>query len=346
MTTPAFPSTQWQEKIKTGEAARLEKYAAEIHALQLRNAGKGPVRRALHAKTQLGLKAEFEVMTGLHDFLKVGLFASVRTYKAYVRFSNGAGVSASDRKGDARGIALKLLGIPGKKILPGLEEAPTQDFLLIRDPAIPFRDADEFVPFILNIGSPILGLPRIFLKLGFCRALQILKKAKAGLSRPTFSLATTHYFSAAPIRFGPYAVHYSLKPLAIADSANQPGETPDFLSEEMSRRLEKGPVQYDFGVQFYLDETRTPIEDASVEWKEAQTPFIPLARLTLLRQETTSPSGLRLHDFIDKLSFDPWHAPLEFQPLGNIMRARRVAYKASVQGRGLSQEPDGTASFE
>jgi len=36
-----------------------------------------------------------------------------------------------------RGLAVKVLGVPGKKLIPGLEAAPTQDFLAIHSIGIP-----------------------------------------------------------------------------------------------------------------------------------------------------------------------------------------------------------------
>ncbi|HXL72270.1 MAG TPA: catalase, partial [bacterium] len=253
--------------------------------------------------------------------------------------------SGDDRKPDQRAIAVKLLQVPGKKIIPGMENAPTQDFLLIRDPALPFKNADEFVPFITLIAAP-LGLLRILFKVGLWRTLAIIKTVKNAPKIPMISLATINYFSAAPIKFGAYAAHYALKPLAQDGPGAQPGQTPNYLGEELAGRLKSGTVVYDFGAQFFVDETRTPIEDVSVEWKEETAPFIPLARLTLTQQDPDSAPGRRLYEFIEKLSFDPWHAPEEFRPLGNIMRARRVAYKASVKERQALPEPDGTEKFE
>ena len=118
------------------------------------------------------------------------------------------------------------------------------------------------------------------------------------------------------------------------------------MREDLSARLRQGPIHYDFQVQFFVDETRTPIEDHSVEWKEADAPFVTLARLTLAKQDPDSPRGERVAEFVDKLSFDPWHAVKELRPLGNIMRARNVAYRVSTQERGVSPEPNRPAHFE
>jgi hypothetical protein len=285
------------------------------------------------------------VLSDVPDYAKVGIFAQPATYPAYVRFSNGGGTSNDDRQGDGRAIAVKLLGVGGKKIIHGLENAPTQDFLLIGAPALPFKNADEFVPFVTNIAKP-WGLLTILFKVGLGRTLAIIKTVKSAPKRPTISLATLRYFSAAPIQFGPYAAHYTLKPRAADAPDAQPGQTSNYLAEEFSARIKKEAVVFDFGVQFFVDETQTPIEDASVVWKEEAAPIVTLGRLTLTPQDPDSAPGRKLHEFIEKLSFDIWHAPVEFRPLGNIMRARGAAYKASAKERHALGEPDGSEKFE
>src|SRR5207253_3469825 len=127
-----------------------------------------------------------------------------------VRFSNGSGARQHDAKADVRGVAIKLLGVPGKKLIPGMENAKTQDFLLIRSPSTPFRTADEFVPFVMAVTSPLTGLPRVIAKLGFRRTLQIIKRASRELAHPMGPLAATRYFSATPVQFGKYAACWSL----------------------------------------------------------------------------------------------------------------------------------------
>jgi hypothetical protein len=49
---------------------------------------------------------------------------------------------------------------------------------------------------------------------------------------------------------------------------------------------------------------------------------------------------------MDRLSFSPWHTTQDHRPLGNIMRARRVAYIASSALRGHSPEPDTPTSLK
>jgi catalase len=341
-----MPATDWQEKVDPEEAARFERYAEELHVLQRRRAHGGPALRGLHAKAQHGLEAAFTVLPDLPDHAKVALFADPATYPAYVRFSNGSGAVQSDKAPDVRGVAIKVIGVAGKKIIPGMEDAATQDFLMIRTPVTPFRNADEFVEVLLATMSPASGLFRVAAKYGVGRTFSILSKAMGNLRKPTVSLATTRYFSAAPIQFGSYAVRYGLVPHAKPEPRSSGPRSDDYLRDDLSARLRQGPIHYDFQVQFFVDETRTPIEDHSVEWKEADAPFVTLARLTLSKQDPDSPRGGKVAEFVEKLSFDPWHAVKELRPLGNMMRARNVAYRVSTQERGVSPEPNRPAHFD
>lgn len=335
------PSTAWKEVIPPDEQSRFEGYARELTALQTQHAARhGKTSRALHAKGGPGLEATFTVLSDLPDEVGVGLFAQPASYRAFVRFSNGSGAHQSDRRPDIRGVAIKVMGVTGAKLIPGMEDALTQDFLCIRTPTTPVRDSDEFMALVRLASSPLSGLPAMFRQLGLRRVIDILKRGRQVL-RPTASLATTRFYSALPVQFGPYAVHYALRPHALPDPSDCPGSSPDYLAEELSERLRRGPVSFDFQIQFYVDDELTPIEDASVEWKEEDSPFITVGLLTLSQQDTASARGQRLREFIEQLSFDPWHALREFRPLGNMMRARNVAYRYSTQARQAAPEPDG-----
>jgi hypothetical protein len=340
------PSTDWRETILPDEASRFERYAEALHVLQRRRARGGPPNRGLHAKAQHGLEATFTVLPDLPEHARVAFFAEPATYPAYVRFSSGAGVVQSDKVRDVRGVAVKLIGVAGTKIIPGMEHASTQDFLLIRTPATPFRNVDEFMDLVLAGASPATGLFRFTAKYGVGRTLAVLRAVTRDLRTPMVSLATTSYYSATPIQFGPYAVHYSLVPHTKPEPRSSAPRSAEFLREDLSARLRQGPVFYDFRVQFFCDETRTPIEDASVEWKESDAPFVTLARLCLAKQDPDSPRGGRVAEFVEGLSFDPWHAVTELRPLGNVMRARNVAYKLSTQERAASPEPNRPQHFE
>ena len=88
-------------------------------------------------------------------------------WPVYARFSNGSSAHQPDKAPDVRGFALKLVGVPGKKIIAGLEQEATQDFLFIDQPAIAFRNPDEFMTFVRAAkDGPLKLLPRLIAGFG------------------------------------------------------------------------------------------------------------------------------------------------------------------------------------
>jgi catalase len=334
------PGTDWQEVIADDEAARFEAYGAVMETVQARRDRAGAAHRALHMKGLAGVEAEFVVRDDVPEAARIGIFAAPGAYRGYVRFSSGSPRLQPDPKADIRGMAVKLVGVPGKKLIPGLEDAKTFDFSMIQSPTIAFRNADEFMFFVTAASKPLTLLPRMIGRFGLGRTLGIVRGfGRAFPSVP--SLAGLRFWTPVPIRFGRYAAKYGVRsaaPVAAASSRHRGAR--DSLCEELADRLADGPLAYDFGVQFYVDPRTTPIEDASVEWRESDTPFVPLATLTLPRQDVRAPRGRAVAAYVETLSFDPWHAPEEFRPLGDVMRARKVAYYASVRGRDAAPEPE------
>ena len=339
----APPSTDWREQIRPDEAARFEGYAAFFGALQKRIDARSGAGRALHRKAHAGVLASFEVLRDLPAEARAGLFARPGTYRAYVRFSNGTFLVQHDRVPDVRGVAVKVVGVDGKKLIPGLEDRKTQDFLFIQVPAIAFKDADEFVAFVRAARQPLLALPRLVARFGLSRTLSLLGELRTKFAAPP-SLADRRFFTAVPIRMGDHAGKLSLQPLGAAQGETLRG--PAYLAADLAARLRREPLRYEVCVQLYRDPATTPIEDASVEWTTAAAPPIVVARLTVEQQDVSSARGVKVAAFVEELSFDPWHALVEHRPLGDVMRARSPAYRVSTQNRGAAAEPDGSESFD
>ena len=336
------PKTTWQETIAEGEEAAFLGYAERLRAMQKKSANGGRAMRALHAKPNLGVSAMFTVLPDLPATVRVGLFAEPSTFKAYVRFSNGAGKRQHDKAGDVRGIAIKVLGVPGKKTIPGLEDAQTQDFLMIRSRTMPFRTVREFVEVVTAAASgPLVALPKILWTLGFGRGLSLLSELSRGLSQPMTSLAATTYYSPGPIRVGEHAARFQLVPQAKADGPLAKGGA-DYLGEELAARLAKDDVTYDFQLQLYVDDERTPIEDPMRAWSDEDSKPITVARLTLSKLGADAARTAKVAALIEELSFDPWHALVAHRPIGEMMRARNPAYRLSTQEREAKPEPDGS----
>jgi hypothetical protein len=112
-----------------------------------------------------------------------------------------------------------------------------------------------------------------------------------------------------------------------------------FLREELVDRLRKGDLMFEFVVQFYVNERVTPIEDSSIPWKPEHAPFVTVARLRIPKCDLLDPTTKKLSEQIDRLSFNPWHTTEDHRPLGNVMRARKVAYQISADFRQHAPEP-------
>ena len=346
------PSSDWKEVVLPDEVERFTRHAEELGAMQRKRAN-GSLDRALHAKANAGVLAEFEVLQHAEGDAaaeaRVGMFSEPRVYPALVRFSNGSGRRDTDLRPDVRGIAVKVIGVGGKKLIPGMEDAKTQDFLAIDTPTVPVRDADEFLTLVRAASTPALAPFKLLFGMGFGRSASVIKALLASAKRTVLPPAETTYFSALPIQYGLYAVHFAFFPIEERTEQQTPsvrGAGPNWLGDDLAARLRKGPLRYDFRVQFFQNASKTPIEDASAAWREADAPFLTVGRLTLLEQDTKSPRGQRVSEVIEKLSFDPWHAREDLRPLGNMMRARNHAYRVSTQARGVSPEPDAMPSFE
>jgi hypothetical protein len=141
------------------------------------------------------------------------------------------------------------------------------------------------------------------------------------------------------IKLGPYAVKFTVRPAELTKAPARRRWTENFLREELAERLGKGELVFDFVVQFYIDNKRTPIEDTSVPWKPENTPFVKVAQLRIPSCDLEDPVVCARSNLIDQYSFSPWHTIDEHRPLGNVMRARRVAYQASANLRGHCPEP-------
>jgi hypothetical protein len=324
------PSTDWKEVVAPGESELFERLAQDLARLQAKvGAKRGSLDRGLHAKSNAAARAQFEVLADVPAHLKVGLFAAPRTYDAVVRFSNGGPGRQADRRPDVRGIGVKVLGVDGKKLIPGMEDCRTQDFLAILSATTPFRSPEEFVWLVTNAGNPLTLLPKALLHLGPARALKLLGQLQKGLGAPLTALHGNTYYSALPIRFGPYAAKYRFVPDGVAST---PADVDADLGEALLRRLDAGPLRWHFEVQLFSDEATTPIEDTTVEWT---TPWHRLATLTLPKQAPLP----AFTAWVESLSFDPWHALVEFRPVGAMMRARNAAYRVSTQARKAASEP-------
>lgn len=328
----AQPVTTWKETIPEGEDTLLARLAEELGALQAKKGGR---ERALHAKPHAALRATLTVLPGLPAFAAQGVFAKPAKYNAYVRLSNGSAARQHDREPDLRGFAIKLLGVEGTKVLG---DAATQDFLLIDSPTVPFKTPEEFVTFVKCAASPATLPFKLPFALGF-RAFALLGEVVKMAKGKRKSVLDLPYFSVGSVMMGPYAARLRLTPTHHASPHAKPEAERAYLRAELIPRVRAGGVAFLLEAQFCEGESES-VEDTTLAWS---TPFTPLAQLEVLAVDLESEEGKRETEFIEALSFDPWHALVAHRPLGVTMRARKHAYYTSTQNRRASSEPDGSA---
>jgi catalase len=291
------------------------------------------VRRDAHPKHHGLVRATFIVGEVPAD-LRHGLFAAPASYDAWIRFSNGSPRVQPDRRRDQRGMAIKLVGVAGDKVLKHERHALTQDFVLASAPRFFIRDARDYAAFTRAAASGsafrVLGY---FLGPNPLRwRLHELKALAASLQR-TADLLDTRYYSQVPYRLGPQVVKYS------ARSSRQTGrddghpataDDPDFLRKRLVARLRASDARFDFLVQRRRDPDRMPIDDATVEWAESLSPFERVATIEIPRQTFDEPAQNALAEY---LSFTPWHTLPAHEPVGAVNRLRLTVYEALSRHR-------------
>ena len=291
----------------------------------------GSARRDAHPKAHGCVKAMFRISDTLPGNLAVGIFQPGNSYISWVRFSNGArNVSRPDSEGDARGMAIKVMGIPGEKLLENDRTADTQDFILVNHPVFFANDPQDYLSLLQKTDSgSYLGKLSIPFALGLKGSLIAWETGRSTIANPL----QTRYWSMVPYQLGlgpgREAVKYSVKPCAEGTDSIPAHPGPDYLREAMRNTLQAGDVCMAFLVQPRTS-SRMSVEDSMTEWKESDAPFYQVATLIIPRQRFDTPEQ---NQFCENLSYSPWHALPEHRPLGGTNRVRKIIYDRISQVR-------------
>ena len=297
----------------------------------------GHAVRASHAKSSACAVGELVVADDLPPELAQGLFARAGTYPVAVRFAQGPGETLGDRVSTHRGMAIKVFGVEGERLLG--HHAPTQDFVFATGTTFPSGTAKGF----LRDGTVIsgsAGLPE-GVKSAVSSAARNLNRAlhafgvdsaKADFfGHPFGHPLADSYFSQAPIRFGDHVAKLGALPgspaqAALRDWRLDPHQDEDGFRHAAARFFAENDVIYELKVQLWVDAERQPIEDASVDWPVDVSPYRTVATIRLPRQDAYSPERARFFD--DVMTFRPAHSLEAHRGLGSAMRARLQVYQA------------------
>jgi len=317
-----------QEKPPPDEPARILNIG-NIFATEMNDAakrGEGWLRNA-HAKQHACVRARFNVSRSLSSDLSQGIFVPGASYPAFLRYSNGAGrgfVNLSPNKSDVlpdnRGLGLKFF----------LPQGTAQDFLLTTDRNGFLPDAETAEGFFKSVSrGPVVLAAWLLVHPTVAKNLALL-----GLNGITTNLLKTVFWQQVPSRYGARAAKFMLQPCSDNSKLpDGPKGLKNFLADNLYNNLQgSARACYTFLVQFYESDSSTPIEDSTVQWN---TPWSSVGTLEIESFASRWSFGQNQMAFCDYMSFNPWHAVPEHQPLGSLNRIRQRVYTDDASRRHL-----------
>jgi hypothetical protein len=276
------------------------------------------VHRAFHNKGD-AVRVTFTVADDLPEQFRVGVFAPGARYDGVGRFSRSQSHSASDSALDERGFAWSLEHKGGAQHFLG-SNTPRS---FARDP-ITFVRAGEAIAKSSKLLLPL----RLAKAVGLGAAIKILFQLATETPDRRIAFTGQTYWSRTPFQIGDAAVKWVLKPNESA-GVEAGFDGPNYLSKQLEHDLTSTARSFTLYFQPFVDEHKTPIEDAAVEWKETDAPLIRVGVLTLPPQ---APSATLMRE-VDGTAFSPW-VTQDLRPLGAMNRARQLAYDTSAVHRG------------
>jgi hypothetical protein len=290
--------------------------------------GEKPAERAVFRKQHGIAKGKLSVVETCPANFRAGLWAG-GPYDVWMRWSSDVPPSVPDQKNNTLGFAIKLFGVTGPTLATDNPLATTADLIFQNSDIFFVDNAREMCAISSDDSDAFLA--------GHLRSSLILKE----MAKVEKSLVTARYSSTLPYALGDAIVKYRLiAAQPVQDSV--PGASPNYLAEDLKRRLQAGAIGFLIEAQSFVDDSVTPIDRATERWEEKISPFVTVARLDIPAQDIDQPGQPA---YGEGLAFSPWRTLHENRPLGSIADARRIAYPASAAVRrslnGQSmQEPD------
>ena len=340
---PPVPFSPDVETIPDDEAetiTELNETMGKIRQTTFENSGHA--MRSVHAKSHGYLVGEMTIEPGLAAEFAQGLFAGTGTHPVLMRFSTNPGDILDDKVSVPRGLAIKVLDVNGPQ-LSG--QGTTQNFVLANGPAFTVPTPKKFLQNLKLLAKTTDKGEGA--KIALSATLQAVEKvveAFGGKSGTLVSLgghAETNvlgesYFSQVPLRFGDYIAKLSVVPIsngltALTDAKVDLKDKPDGLRQALVDFFAANGGQWAVKVQLCRDLESMPIEDASAEWTEDDSPYVTVATISVQAQAAWTEARATAVD--DGMLFSPWRGLVAHQPLGGVMRSRKSVYEKSAEFR-------------
>lgn len=281
-------------------------------------------QRDAHSKAHGCVRANMEVLQNEAQY-RYGIFEKPARYEAWVRFSNGTTPAIPDYERDARGMAIKVMGVAGKQLLPTELAGNTQDFLMINSPVFFVRRIDEYQQLMNDTahGAPFRYFFANYSVNPFKWKLRQLAVALSTRKPPPATPFSTQYYSMSAYKLGPNDIKFSSKSCNVVSVGGIDKKHPNFLRESLKRVLRKQDVCMELMVQIRNPDARMPVEDTTVKWSEKTSPFVTVARLLIPRQDFDTPQQNKM---CEDLAMNPWHGIEAHKPIGKINEMRKELY--------------------
>ena len=318
------------EEVFTDDEAVQTQHAIKTFLALMEKNKTAYVARGAHSKAHGCVKAWFVINQDIPVELQHGIFQFPgQEYKSWIRFSNAASNihSNDDRQRDARGMAIKIVdlyehGISKKSGMPDY-----QDFLMHDSPAFFVANMQHYNEFTNSENQMLYFIPA---PNPFNWRLRELKNAFTTLKKPPSSPLNNQYYSNTAYKLGPHNIKFSARACHLSQLNPVQHEDEDFLRKIMEEELNHKSACFDFMVQLQKTDKKMPIENASVIWKESDSEFIKLAKITIEKQNFNTPSQQQL---CENLSFSPFNSLKAHKPIGGLNRIREQVYAASSKFR-------------
>ena len=317
--------------------------------------GSGRAVRDAHAKGHGLARAEFEILAGLPPAYAQGVYAVPGRHEAMIRFSSGTPHVGPDvLQGYTAGVGVKIFGIDGPTLLEDEPDSGTMDYANINAPvffASTLKHYEFIQPLFAEGGkAPPPGQTRAQAVAGLEQLLTTFLTGGGTLPQKEWAwpelltflsldqyaykgnLLLSTYWTMGAVRHGDYVAKVSFAPApsyaerVVRRHPTLDPATPEVFRPALVEELRERPFEFDVRVQLCTDLEAMPVEDLTVEWPEALSPWQTVAKLRLPQQDIGDDKNL---DMMDAVSITPWRCPEAHRPLGNLQRGRKEVYRQS-----------------
>jgi hypothetical protein len=205
--------------------------------------------------------------------LRQGIFTTAKRYPVIVRLSTAPGDLQSDRSAALDGMAIKVLGVIGNKVL-SKNEGHNQDFLLVNHPVMPFGNVAAYWAFQQMMEklaeSSSANQPATTEKPSDAASM-LPASLRAVAAVPYSHILGESFHSMAALRFGSYVAKLSAAPLSESVRSLTGTSVPDTDSAVRDLVVDffrNHSAEYELRAQLLTDLEQMPVEDASVLWPE------------------------------------------------------------------------------